>query len=733
LSDLSPLPAIPARANPPAADEIRITGLKQESAGSKYSGRGGVVVETAEMQLSADEMDLDQETGDAVAQGNVRFFHFQRNEVLLADRAAYNLNHQTGTFYNVRGSMPAKIEARPGILTTANAFTFTCAWAERLTDRYMCHEGAITNCRIPNPWWTLRGPEFEIIPGDRAIARKAVFRLRGLPLFYTPYFYKSLERVPRKSGFLQPNIGNSSRRGLMFGGGYYWAINRSYDATYRGQYFTKRGLAHHVDFRGKPTRKSEFNYIFYGVNDKGRPDNTDIKEGGYLMAAEGRADLGAGFKARADFNYLSSYVFRRAFTENFYEAFASQVNSVAYISRHWSSFGLNGLYQSNDVTIDGSDENRISIRKLPSVEFNSRDRLVSEKVLPVWVSFESSASLLRRNQPRFQTRRFVERLDANPRVTTALRWKNFNVVPSVAVRGTHYGSSFTKPGEVVGEGAFRGTGEVALDLYLPSLARVYKTNGWFGPQMKHVIEPYAKYRYLTGVEDFNRIIRFDELDILTNTNQVEAGITNRLYAKRKDGRVDEILSWDLAQQRYFDQSFGGAIIPGTRNMIQTSAEITGFTFFDQARNYSPMISRFRFNPGYGVSGEWQADWDPLVRQFRNSTVQVYGRVSNYALSVGHNQANLPWFKANQMIGFIGVGQDNRPGWSAALLATYDYRAETFLWATTQVSYNTDCCGFNFQWRRFNAGTRQENQFRAALAIANIGSFGSLKRQDRIYF
>ena len=49
-----------------------------------------------------------------------------------------------------------------------------------------------------------------------------------------------------------------------------------------------------------------------------------------------------------------------------------------------------------------------------------------------------------------------------------------------------------------------------------------------------------------------------------------------------------------------------------------------------------------------------------------------------------------------------------------------------------MSYNTGCCGISFQYRRFNFGTRNENQFRAAFVIANIGSFGTLRRQERIF-
>ena len=117
----------------------------------------------------------------------------------------------------MRGIGQVRIDARPGILTSNNPFYFQGAWAERRGARYILYNGFITNCKMPRPWWRLRGPRFEIVPGEQAVARNSTFVLRKFPLFFTPYFYKSLERVPRKSGFLMPNIGNSSRRGKMIG------------------------------------------------------------------------------------------------------------------------------------------------------------------------------------------------------------------------------------------------------------------------------------------------------------------------------------------------------------------------------------------------------------------------------------------------------------------------------------------------------------------------------------
>jgi len=48
-----------------------------------------------------------------------------------------------------------------------------------------------------------------------------------------------------------------------------------------------------------------------------------------------------------------------------------------------------------------------------------------------------------------------------------------------------------------------------------------------------------------------------------------------------------------------------------------------------------------------------------------------------------------------------------------------------------VTYNSDCCGFSMQYRRFEIEPRRQ-EYRFALAISNIGTFGSLKRQERIF-
>ena len=698
--------------------------------------RVGAVVDIYESTLEADEIDYNIETGEAHARGHVHYKNHEEGEEIYCTKADYNTQDATGRFYEIRGSFAARIDARPGILTSSNPFQFQGDWAERLNNKYVLYKGTITSCTYPRPWWTLRGSKFEIVPNQKATMQRAMFRLRGVPLFYFPYFYKSLEKQPRRSGFMTPSFGNSSRFGQMIGWGYFWAINRSYDLTYRPQYFTARGLANHLEFRGKPRKGSDFDFTLFGVNDKGLllEDGRRIKQGGYSLTFNGKAELGRGWRAQGQVNYLSAFIFRQAFTQSFNEAIFSEVNSVGFIEKQWSGNNVQIVFarSQNFQTTEPGDS--IVVRRLPQVEYTRRDTQIWKK-LPVWVSMESSAGLVRRTQPLFQTRQYVERVDVAPRIATAFRLAGFSLMPSFGLRQSYWGSS-KLDGRVQGQNVTRSARDFAVEVVMPSFARVFeKSPKWLGGgKMKHVIEPRASYRYVSGIGDFSRIIRFDDTELMTNTKELEVSLTNRLYLKR-GGTTQELFAWQVWQRRYFDPTFGGAVVPGQRNVIQSSVDFSGYAFLDRPRSYSPVASSLRMQPLPGASVEWRLDYDPLRGNVTNSSFTVDGRLNQWFVSAGHTQvdsANVLSPQNNQFRGLLGWGADNRRGWNAAFNAIYDYRVGVLQFANTQVTYNTDCCGFSMQYRRFSFGTRNENQFRVAFAVANLGSFGTLRRQERFF-
>ena len=70
---------------------------------------------------------------------------------------------------------------------------------------------------------------------------------------------------------------------------------------------------------------------------------------------------------------------------------------------------------------------------------------------------------------------------------------------------------------------------------------------------------------------------------------------------------------------------------------------------------------------------------------------------------------------------------------AAANIGFDAHLNFLQYASVQTAYNWDCCGINIEYRRFALGSvRNENQFRFTFALANLGAFGNLRRQERFF-
>lgn len=723
----------PPRPTAPGPGEAaKISAIQQESDGKLLHLRGNARIETPDALLTADEIDYDQTTHDAEARGKVRYESFAHGEKLNCDRAEYNTESKTGKFYNVSGTSPARIEARRGLLTTQNPFYFSGEWAEKTEDRYLLHNGFLTDCLIPSPWWRLKAPTFDIIPEDRSISKASWFYVKEIPIFYTPYFYKSLKKQPRRSGLLTPNIGNSSLRGKTVGVGYFWAINRSFDLTYRGLLYSKTGFGHQADFRGVISPHTYFDASFYGIA-SGNANSTSPS--GFVLSVEGKSDLGNGWEARGDLRLLSSFAFRQQFTQSFDEAVSSETHSVGYITKHWSDFGFDLVAERNVNFQSTAPNDEIVLRKLPEAEFVTREHELGN--LPVWFSLDSSYGLERRTEPEFQTRQFVQRVNFEPRIMTAAHWHGFDLAPSFGIHEIAYDSSIAN-NIVSGENIEHFARDVSLDLSAPPLSAIFNAPKWMGrgkgARLKHVIEPRVTYRYVSGINDFNNVVRFDDTDILSNTNEVEYSLTNRLLAKDSNGNVTEVLSWQLWYKRYFDPTFGGAVIPGQTNVLMSTVDLTGIPFVDGPRHQSPVVSVFRYQSFLNL--DWRTDYDPVRGGIIDNGVNIDRRIKQLYFSVGDyalkSDPLLSLPGSNQLRWQITYGGDNRRGWNYGFSAFYDYRQGLLQFAQTQVTYNTDCCGFSVQYRRFNFGVRDENQFRVAFQVSNIGSVGTLRRQDRIF-
>ncbi len=259
-----------------------------------------------------------------------------------------------------------------------------------------------------------------------------------------------------------------------------------------------------------------------------------------------------------------------------------------------------------------------------------------------------------------------------------MHWLGIDFTPSLGLDESFYGESQTVQLDPTYNQLFyhaqnsdiiRNAHDFTLDIALPSLARVFNKKTFLGDKLKHVIEPRVTYKYLTGIgTDFDRFIRFDENDLLANTNELTLSLTNRIYAKRGD-TVQEIFTWELMQKRYFDPTFGGALLAGQRNVLDATADVTAYAFLTGPRTYSPIASIFRASPVGGLTFQWQADYDPLYRRIVDSSMEIgYRWKKKYYTNVSDNEVHsnplLTPF-ANQYHFTLGIGDTQRRGWNAA--------------------------------------------------------------------
>jgi len=709
----------------------------QTHKGDLFIADKNVDLQYAGMRLRADHVEYNDATHESLAQGHVQF-DFE-NEHLEADEAHYNFTTGAGTFTNVRGNIKILRRPNPMVLVSANPLYFEARQVERYNDNvFVVHQAWITVCDQQRPTWQMYAPRAKIRLNKSVALVNANFRLFKVPLIWMPYATAPAGQKIRQSGFLLPDIGNSSTKGYVFGDAYYWAPTTWADATIGAQDFTKRGSSQRAEIRLRPFENTSFSYTYYGVVDRGIPDANGLLEsqGGHQQRLELQSLLGQGWRLVVDFNQLSSLTFRLAFADSYGDAINSEVNSAAFLSNNFRGFSLNFAAINDKSFLTVSPETSVSLRNVPEARFGSVEQ-APWRDLPIYFSFDSSIGALHRQDEILNTPATVQRTEIAPKVTVPLHFGPWlNVTATGVVRTTRYGASLDAAGNLSTQPITRNDGEFALELRPPTLERYF-----YRPKSKrkykHTIEPEVTYRYVSGINDFERFIRFDSDATLSNTNEVEYGLTQRLYVKNGDDQPLEFLTWSVVQKHYFDPTFGGAIVDGTRNVLQPLDSITPFAFATGPRNSSPIVTDFKINPGGKYDAEQIIEYDPQLNKIvAEGTLLKVKPYSEFFATVAHfhiqdDPALQPL--SNQIRALIGYGSFNRKGLNFTGGVSYDIQNKALQNQIAQVTYNGNCCGLSFEYRRIALGqVRTENQFRIALNIANIGTFGNLRRQEKIF-
>ena len=735
---------------------------------------GNVDVRYGVYRIQADKVVIYEAENRLVAEGSV-VFDQGNDQRITGSRADWNYKTKLGKFVNSTGFTNQTNDG--------TTIYFSADLVERVgLNEVLVTNGTFTACEEAVPKWSFTADEARIKTNEVVKLKNAKFKVKDVTLLPMPYVSIPIRKSDRKSGFLTPTIGYSANKGVRLSAAYFKTLGKSADVTFRGDVYSSRGVGYGLDFRSRANSRSFFNFGFYAVKDRifganASAENPD--QGGSIVYAEGVHYFPNGFTAAADVRLTSNLAFRQVFSDGVQQIISPIEVSQGFINKSWDNYTLNLLARSQVISIPNV---RIKTRNLPSVNFEKRPSRLSF-LKNVYFSFKASLEGVSRREEtddinlyRSMTGRdpvvspaIGQRFDIHPMIEIPLETKYATFTIRSGTRVTYYSNSFNDMRQLVGRDVIRKYGEFEFDVRPVALARnFYGKNNEF--MFRHVIEPFVTYRLVKGVDNFNRIIRFDSADTATDTNEIEFGVTNRFYTRRYTEAVTdearrqlsetpdagknpltiqpyEIFSLTVRGKYFFDKTFGGALIPGQRNQIEPITSLSFYTFGGVPRRFSPLNFDATYRPqrtvfwntrmDLGVQGDglraisttvgYDTKLFKLFQTFYYTrAVTLTARLAQYADPGGKEAGTL---RGSQWSPSLFLGNRDRGLYGGSSLF-FDFHNRRVVKGSPLISslftlgYAYDCCSLAVQYYTFNVGVRQENRFVFSFKLNGIGSFGT---------
>ena len=684
--------------------------LAKESAQS-WVAVGQVVIRFENTTIKSSKVTYNPLTEEALFESEVELI--DGTQWLKADRAELNLKSDTGVLYEVEGFTDQELFLKAKRLVKTGPGT------------YVAHDGFITACEEAVPKWSFKLKKADIRVGSSARIKHTLFRIKKVPLFYLPYVVVPTEKKRRSSGFMIPSTGNSNNKGRRLSQAFYVVMGESADVTLHQDYFSERGFGHGFEFRTRPNSTTSLQLEGYLLDDK-------KGQGGASLDALGETHFANGFRGVADFNLVSNFLFRQVFSDNFFAATQPTEVSRVFLTNNFQSRSVNVLLSREETLFPGRNA---VIRSFPTFQFKLHGHRFDR--LPFYLDLDTAAGGFSRADSLIETPSLTQRFDLFPQMYLSIPlFQGLRLTPRIALRETFYSDSLTsaepdQPAQMSGDDLARQYVELTLDLKGWGLSKIYRESSLFG-SWKHLLEPAVRYQYRSGINEFDRTLRFDEYDTITNTHEIEYGIFNRIFVKQGSGerrQTQEWLSVKVTQKRFFDPDFGGAFETNSINQFASFTSSTGFHFGGIRRDFSPLTTVARVTPRPGFSFDARTDYDPDFNRLRNIGVAGYFSRDQLLLGAAYfrtRELEAGSFESNQIQSHVAIGR-LRSGVSASGNLSYDAETSRFLNYRARVNYFWECCGVSVDFQGFNLGARQESQIRFAFFLKGIGSLGTLKR------
>jgi lipopolysaccharide assembly outer membrane protein LptD (OstA) len=509
-------------------------------------GTNGVLVRYGSAFLTADQVGVNQQSGDVTADGNVRIQ--SQEQVWVGEHARYNFKTR-------------QMEAEQFRTGKAPVFAAGEGLHGELTNRvYIATNGIITTDDLAEPAVKVRAKYLKIIPGQRVEARHATLWVGGVPVFYFPYYSRNLGPRSNNFGFVP---GYRSSFGPYLLSSYTFFLDEQFDGTAHVDYRVRRGvgLGPDLNYHLGPWGEGTFKYYYLYDQDPGAnggdstlPNNRQRVDFSYLANPATNLSVRSLVRYQGDTNIVREF-FEREYRQD------NQPSTYVDANKYWSNYSLDTYVQPR---VNNFLE---TVERLPDLRLTGYRQQVGAS--PIFYESESSVGYYRRVFPETNSLPTTPYFAASRADTyhqlllpeTLFGW--LNVTPRVGGRLTYYGTA-TGPGATTDEltrGVFNTGAEFsfkASQLWPAAQSEFFQVDG-----LRHIIEPSLNYVYVPNPNyvGTNELPQFDyelpslrqlpidfpdynSIDSIDSQNVARLGLHNKLQTKR-EGKLVNLVDWDV--------------------------------------------------------------------------------------------------------------------------------------------------------------------------------------------
>jgi lipopolysaccharide assembly outer membrane protein LptD (OstA) len=543
----------PVFAQDAAAPPLEVESLSDQSelendfASKTWVGRKGIIVKQGSTILVADEVRVDEATRKVVAEGMVS---------LQGDGVFWTGDHLEYDFTTREIGAGSYRAGLSGIFMAADNVQGNS------TNRvYNAENATFTTDDLRDPGYRIRAKKVRIEVGKEVVAHDATLYLGRVPVFYLPYYRKSMQE--HRSYFVE-TPGYRSSFGPYLLSEYHYVVNEHLDAGLHMDYRVKRGIAVGPEFNYDSPKYGTGDFLYYFAPDDRPPTFTPpltYSDDRQMVRFHYSVDLRTNLTAKASVNYQSDPLILRDFFEGQYRTNA-QPRTVFEVAQHWSNFSLSAVAQPQ------VNEFFQTVERLPDIKLSALRQQLG--VSPLFYEGESSFAYLR-NRPNVLTNEYAAmRADTYHQIILPKTFFGFlNVTPRVGGRLTHYSETESPYLPLDDEDRFVFNTGMETSFKASRVYKEARSSFLDVTELRHIIEPSVNYVFVPEpnvrpgkIPQFDTEIPslrllpvdfpdYNQIDSIDSKNVLRLGLRNKLQTKR-DGEVDTLVNWFLVSDWRID-------------------------------------------------------------------------------------------------------------------------------------------------------------------------------------